>query len=767
MPCAVITIRKLEADERRPSHQVAERLADALELGDPAADRFLAASRTSFAPSVPVDGDPDPSRATVPAATSSLVGRHRELDDAFARLGPAGGGARLLTIAGPPGVGKTRLAVALANRIEDKLELPVAWVELAGVAEPSGLAAAIARAVTPPGLQGAPLEDLAIRVLGRGPMVLVLDNCEHLLPAIDHVSGLLEACPDLVCVATSRSRLDLHGEHELVLEPLPLVDPDSAAPGAAIELFVDRAGQVARVRPDRDDPLVRSIVERVGGIPLGIELAALRLRDRDLAGLDASLASGLDRLGPNRRGVPARHASLTAAVAWSEALLGPTELAVLEALVVFPSGAEVEAVASVAELAPLEVRPALDSLIDAALVFRPAPASTTGARYVPFVVVREHVRARLDAGRLAAARRRHASVVLEIARARLPGITAWPEPHHLAALDDLDDDLQAALAWSFGPDGRVDDGVALAVPAVCAWFFRGRSAECQTWIDASLTARPDSYQMHYLAAVLAWEAGGTGALEMMAGALEGAEAAGDVVWVAECAGMAQTLALSQGDPALALELGPRAIAAAERVGGEWEALVHLRNGRLALRFRDLDTARSHSHRCTECYRSLGSTWGQGMASILAGAIAEHDGRSADAAGAYLQAVELFSVLGFPVYIAAAIGDCGHLLVDHGEPEAAAVLYGMVEAWLDELGLQPEPASRHRWNSGRQSARTGLGDAYEAAARRGAAMIRDLESVRTVLAGAGITATRPSRGASDGSPSDRSGGVAFESTRPAE
>lgn len=741
VPCAVITVRKIEADERRPSRQVAERLADSLELDPVTTERFLAAARTSFAPAaLPEAIEIEDRRGSTPTPVTALIGRDDELGEAYARLVLGGGNARLLTITGPPGVGKTRLAMALALRIEEKLEVPTVWVDLAGVTEAATLAATVASTVTPPGLQGGSLDSLALRLLRRMQTVLVLDNCEHLLAGIDHVLRLLEDCPPLVCVATSRTRLDLHGEHELALDPLPVLDA-TGRPGPAIALFLDRAGEVSRRLPDPEDPLVHSIVDRVGGFPLAIELAALRLRDHDLADLDASLSVGLGSLGVNRRGVPARHSSLAAAVAWSESLLGPVERAALEALVVFPAGASAQAVADVAELDAGLVSAALHTLVEAALAVRTPPTGPiTDVRYAPFVVVKEHVRTRLDQDWLTGARRRHAISVLRQAEARLPGITAWPEPVHLAALDDLDDDLQAALSCSFGPDGDPEIGVRLAVQAVSGWFFRGRNDDCVRWIDAAATTRPDSYMAQYLHAVLAWSAGHADAAERIEAALRSAEAADDPIWIAECAGMAQTIALSRGDVPRAAELGPRAAAAAASAGGEWQALMHLRSGGIALRLNDLAGARRHSVRCNECYQTLDSTWGQGTASVLAGSVAKAEGRHADAAAAYLRAAEFFSRLGFPAYVAAAIADCGHLLLALGRVEGAATLYGMVEAWLDELGIQIEPMSRHQWYAGRQQAQAALGGRYDQISGAGATMIRNLEAVRSVLIDAGLTPT---------------------------
>jgi predicted ATPase/DNA-binding XRE family transcriptional regulator len=740
VPCAVVTVRKIEADERRPSQLVATRLAEALELDDIATSQFVTASRTAFSPALaPADDARSGGPQSAPAPTTAIIGREGELADLVDRLAPAGGPARLLTITGPPGVGKTRLAIELAHRIETKLDLRVAWVDLAGVAEPSMMATAIARAVTPPGLHGiAGLDRLAVGQLQQRPTVLMLDNCEHLLDGVDCVTSLLTACPALVVVATSRARLDLHGEHEMTLAPLPTSTEDGK-PGPAISLFTARAREVGCLEALEDDPIVRSIVDRLGGFPLAIELAALRLREHRLDELVSRLASGLDVLGANRRGVRLRHASIDDAVAWSVSLLEPPERSVLEALAVFPRGSDTETVAHVADLPTSSVVAALWSLVDAALVARPPRHTEADARFVPYVIVSEHVVRSQDPDRLADRRRRHAAAVLRLAAASLPGITAWPEPHHLAALGELDDDLHVALSTSFGADGDAGVGVQLAVLAVSGWFLQGRIEECRRWAHAAMSADADSHVSLYLDALVRWRDGDRDAVDAMLRALQAADSADEAQWAAECAGMAQAFALGFGDLERAQHLATRAIARGAQVGGEWEALAHLRNGFLSIRLHHLDDAHEHAARCAAAYDAIGSTWGRAMASVLGASLADAEGRRSAAAHGYLDAIERFSALGLTDQVVKTITDCGLLVLHAGRADLAAVLYGMVEGWVEELHAGVSPTSSHRMLRGRQAAAEILGPGFAEASARGRSMMRNLDSVRGLLADAGLMA----------------------------
>ncbi len=378
--CAPITVRKIESDERRPSKVMAERLAEALELDDESVPRFVATARAVVSPA----------RMTTPAATglftpggalpappNRLVGREEEVAAALDRLALAGGPARLLTVTGPPGVGKTRLAIALAERALRKFDVPPVFVDLSVVDEAGAVPARIATTVGTPAAALVDVTDLAIHALGRIPTLLVLDNVEHVLDAADHIATLLARCPDLTVLATSRSPLDLYGEHCFALGPLPEED--------ALDLLVERA---TALDPDLADVIAgedgRALCAAVDGLPLALELAARRLRERPPAELVAALGGGGDPLGTGARGPNPRQRSVTAALRWSYDLLGSDEQALLDRLAIFTGSFDADLATALVARSPdgvAPVGPGLDELRRQGLVRTEPPSGSGGPRF--------------------------------------------------------------------------------------------------------------------------------------------------------------------------------------------------------------------------------------------------------------------------------------------------------------------------------------------------------------------------------------------------
>jgi transcriptional regulator with XRE-family HTH domain len=302
--CATITIRKIERDERRPSRQLAELLADALDVPAPDRARFLRSARGRMSmtrlASPTLDG-PD-GRPRVPRPMTTTVGRERDLD-ALARLGAfSGGPARLLTITGPPGVGKTRMAQELALRARDRHGIAALFVDLSVVTDPDLVPATVAARL--PGPTGPGIDRIAAMTarLARGPTILVLDNFEQVVDAAPFVVDLLQCCPDLTCVVTSRGPLAVYGEHEYPLHPLAVPPDDVAVSAAAIDewsslaLLAHRvAAMDPRFDPSREAEPMARICRAVDGLPLAIELAAAQTRWRSLAEVAASLPTTVAR----------------------------------------------------------------------------------------------------------------------------------------------------------------------------------------------------------------------------------------------------------------------------------------------------------------------------------------------------------------------------------------------------------------------------------------------------------------------------------------
>jgi transcriptional regulator with XRE-family HTH domain len=265
--CAVVTLRKIEADERRPSRQIAARLAG--ELGIPPQERetFIRVARAELPASrLPAIPSAAATPSNLPSPTTSLIGRERDIEDVAGMLGRPD--VRLLTLTGAPGVGKTRLALGAAGRVASRFADGVFFVPLAGLRDAAQVLAAVAQALGlgPSGRQ--PLPERLATYLRAREVLLVLDNFEHVLAAAPELTGLLVAAPRVTLLVTSRAALRLSGEQRFVVPPLP------AAP--AVDLFIQRA-HVAEPRLSLSEPNLRAVEEicrRVDGLPLAIELLA-------------------------------------------------------------------------------------------------------------------------------------------------------------------------------------------------------------------------------------------------------------------------------------------------------------------------------------------------------------------------------------------------------------------------------------------------------------------------------------------------------------
>ena len=427
------------------------------------------ASSTSLAPA-----------ARLPVAATSLVGRD-ELADELATLA---GDHRVVTLVGPGGVGKTRLLIELGHRLRHiEPDRAVVFCELSPVDDDSAIDA-VAATLGIDRRPGVPLSRRIADVLTSSSLVLLLDNCEHVLgPAAELVAGIVTTCPDVTVVATSRERLRVPGEQVRPVPTLPTVADDDAGTSAAVQLFVERGRAVVHDFDPTDDQLavVCDIVQRLDGLPLAIELAAARLHTHDLA----DIATGLDRrfsLLTTGNRTSARHASLGAAVSWSYDALDPALQDTLADLSVFAGAFDVAAAAAVRGTDAVTVTDALGELVERSLVTK-----LPGRRYTLLETLRAFGAEQLVAsGRQRDVGERHARHQLQWV---IDADRRLLEPDN-RALDDIAravPELRTALAWLLDHDEielagglvrRVQDFGFLGVrPDVLAWSQRVIAAD--------------------------------------------------------------------------------------------------------------------------------------------------------------------------------------------------------------------------------------------------------------------------------------------------
>ena len=406
----------------------------------------------------------------LPVQPTALVGRERELAEALALLHRED--VRLLTLAGPGGTGKTRLALQVAAELVDEFKDGVFWVSLAALSEPEFVVPTVAQTLGARELPGEPIDVTLASHIDEKRMLLLLDNFEQVLEAAPSLGELLSHCPNLRLLVTSRAVLRLAAEHEYQVPPLP--DEDTVA------LFSERA---RAIRPDfTPDAAVEQICRRLDGLPLAVELAAARIRLLSPAELLERLSTRLPLLTGGARDLPARQQTLRATIEWSHNLLEPTEQALFARLSVFAGSFALESAEEVCD-ADLET---LSMLVEHSLVRR-----WGSGRFGMLETIREFADERLkDAGERTSVEGRLVDAALEFALAAEPQWRMADVDDWLSRFDLERDNLRRAIRIALD---RGDVERALPVAAYLGWLWqeRGLLEEGCEWHERALAlARP-------------------------------------------------------------------------------------------------------------------------------------------------------------------------------------------------------------------------------------------------------------------------------------
>jgi predicted ATPase/DNA-binding SARP family transcriptional activator len=423
---------------------------------------------------------------------TSFVGRRRELAEIVQALGRT----RLLTLTGPGGAGKTRLAYEAAARLASSYPDGVQAVELASLSRPELVSQTVASVLDVPLPETGTAEVALARQLAERRLLLVLDNCEHLLDACACLAAaVLRACPDVVVLATSREPLRVGGEVTWRTPSLALPDLralpslDRLAELESVRLFVERARDAAPgfVLDEQTAPAVAEICVRLDGMPLALELAAARSSALAPAQLAARLDDALKVLGRGSRAAVTRQQTLQATLAWSHDLLDEDERVLFRRLAVFAGSMSLEAVEQVCGGDGLDVVDLLSRLVDKSLVQAEHVEGT--ARYRLLETIRQFADQRLrDAGERAAGVRAHRDFYVAFAAAQDPERAVGVVNDTPQALDVEHDNLRAALSSGLADDPAV--ALQLAVSLWRFWLARGHFAQGSRWLEATLAAAP-------------------------------------------------------------------------------------------------------------------------------------------------------------------------------------------------------------------------------------------------------------------------------------
>jgi predicted ATPase/transcriptional regulator with XRE-family HTH domain len=546
--CAVSMIRKIELDERRPSKQLATLVAAALELPQAEREMFLRAARAELAtdqlklPPAPDLSSTSPSlrtphttRADLPTHPTLLIGREHDLAGVRAILARAD--ARLVTLSGPGGTGKTRLALQLATDLADDYRDGVVFVDLSPLTTADQVLPTVAQVLGVKELVGTTLQARVCEYLQPKQLLLLLDNFEQVLNAAPLVADLLRVAPHLCVLVTSRVVLRLSGEHECAVPPLALpptndIARDRVISGqwsvvgqyAAVQLFVARAQaiQPAFALTEANAAAVAAICRRLDGLPLAIELAAARIKLFPPKALLERLNDRLRLLTSGARDLPARQQTLRATIDWSYQLLAPAEQRLFARLAVFVGGWTLEAAETVcggwelgvgswgegttsptpiSQLSP-PVLDGLQTLLDHSLV-RQVEGPDDAPRFRRLETIREYAVELLAAsGEEQTLRRRHATFFCDLAQ-QTQALTDSPsEAVGMRRLSTDHDNLVGALEWVCSSAGDSEMALRLVDGLHGYWQTNRTSAEGRFWVERALTLPAEAKLLPVRARVL-------------------------------------------------------------------------------------------------------------------------------------------------------------------------------------------------------------------------------------------------------------------------
>lgn len=509
--CAEITLQKIELGQRRPSNQMAALLAEALSIPDEVRDDFIRFARGTGEPPLlnpQQRHDPKASRSltNLPALLTSFVDRVRELTEICGRVLHTD--VRLLTLVGPPGIGKTRLSIQAGYTLLGQFSDGIWFVPLAPISDPALALPAIARLFAITEGEGLLIEHVQAYLQSR-QMLLILDNFEHVLDAAPQVADLLKACPRLKVIGTSRQLLQIYGEHAYDVPALSLpprnktLTLEQLAGFDALKLFVARAQAFQpgfEMTPETAQQ-VADICTRLDGVPLAIELAAAQLRRFTLRTLlDALSASPLHALTGQACDVEPRQRTLHNAIQWSTDLLSSAQRAAFNQLSVFAGGWTMEAALAVGELPDDSL---VHALADQSLIQR-----EDDSRWTMLEMIREFALKQLSTEGLRQARQRHAVYFA----GRLKKDHA--EPFHVTHVTDVEQhNARAALRWLIDHQDSLTSGLAQSMSAY--FHEHGLLSEGQQMFAELLSAdvgsmglTPDiRYSLLSAASYFAWQKG--------------------------------------------------------------------------------------------------------------------------------------------------------------------------------------------------------------------------------------------------------------------
>ena len=664
-------------------------------------ERFAAADSRADRSASPVSESDQRGLPSLPVTSTTLIGREQEIVEVTKLLETPE--VRLVTLTGPGGIGKTRLAIAVGEQLNDRYPRGTVFVPLASIAQAEFVLPRIATAVGAK-IEGAsaPL-DVLVEHFAEAPTLLVLDNLEQIVGVAPDLDQLLARSPGLRILATSRTVLRLRAEREYPVGPLTV--PAFSGPAAieqlatlpAVQLFVDRA-QAVRHDFELTDENALAIVEicrRLDGLPLAIELAAARARLLEPDALLARLGSSLDALGTGPVDLPERQRTLRATVEWSFGLLDDAEQHMLATLSIFVDGWTVEAAAHVSGLTDDRTLDLLDSLAGHSLVS--VDATDVGPRFRMLAAIRELGAERLAAGTdLADVERRHA----EYFRALVEDAD-WPGERQAEWAERLrteEGNLGVAIRWFFTHD--IAPLPHLFRTLWLFWQMRDRMPEGRAWTQELLLradALEDRAQAELLlsSAVTAAEVGDDDSAQAAVEGLERLEGRIDDPFLESAARLAVSWVLPIVDDFDgALQAASTALDGFRRQNEPFMAWAALTVGLLEMTLGRPDAAREHLTVANELGGQFGNKWLESAARAELASLAVRAGQLEEARTLLVESVDASKDTELSTQtVTFSLVACAQLALAEGDVRRAAMALGAADGLRRRAGLRAWPSMR--------------------------------------------------------------------------
>ncbi len=731
---SVNAISALERGTRQAPHRdTVQLLADALTLQpETRAALGAAASRprtanTPAASRVVPAASPAPAGPSLPASLTSFVGRERELATVCSLIAE---GRRLVTLTGPGGVGKTRLAIEAAGSIAHNFPGGVYFVDLTTIGDAALVPQTVA---TQLGVRAAPGRSIAAAIVARlrGPAtLLVLDNCEHLLAECAALTAtLVRDCPDLVVLVTSREALRLRGEQLYLVPPLALPQsgeqpaagsdgPEATAP-AAVRLFVDRA---RALRPEfvlsaANVGAVHEVCRRLDGLPLAIEIVAAQVRVLSPEQIAQRLSSRLAAVVAHERDLDPRHRTLRALIDWSYDRLTAAEQTLLRRLAVFAGGYAIDAIDAVCAGAGLpedDLLDVLSALIEKSLVVADLQQTTT--RYRLLDSIREYGLEQLTAsGEAVSLRRAHAEYFAALAERGGGEGPAWGVVSQEVEANLAN--VHAALDYCRTVPGGSELLLRFTAALGYFWFLQGLADEGRAWCELALAQpeaalRPDlRVRTLFSAGHLAWDQEDLPAARTLLGeCVAGARRAGDSRWLARALYTLGEVHWSLGEFEEARRAGEESAACAQAAGHRWELGIALqRLGLQAFRRGDLAAARERYEQSLGHFRTLAALSPAAYVERHLGYVALAEGRYREAWRHISSSLDTNRAIGDLRGVAGCLAALAGLAVALNQPELAARLAGATATAIEHAGAATlNPGDRFLYERTLEAIRAALG-----------------------------------------------------------